>query len=117
PASASKVTFARMGKQPEPGWHVPRNAQHVPSSPGLVTFLASETGDETMSLFTFDGATGKGEVILRAKDLGDPNAPRSREEELRRERQRDRNEGITSYLWAKKKKLLVVPYRGDVFVR
>lgn len=122
PASASRVPFARMAKSPEPGWNVPRSVQHAPAGPGtergLITFLASESGDETMSLFAFDADTGKTEVMLRAKDLGDDTgAPMSREEELRRERQRDRNQGITSHVWAKQAKVLVLPYKGDIFVR
>lgn len=117
PASASRVGFARMAKHPEPGWNVPRQPQHAPDG-RTVTFLASEKGDETMSLFAFDATTGKSDVLLRVEDLGaGASAPRSREEELRRERQRDRNEGITTHLWAKKTKLLVVPHSGDVFVR
>jgi dipeptidyl-peptidase-4 len=115
PASASKVTFARIAKMPEPGQNVPRQAQHVPGG-GAITFLSSEQGDQTMSLFSFDLATGKSEVILRAKELGG-NTEVSREEELRRERQRDRNEGITSHLWAKKAKVLLVPHAGDLYVR
>jgi len=117
PASASRVGFARMAKYPEPGWSVPRQVQHAPDG-RTVTFLASETGDDTMSLFAFDATTGKSDVLLRTKDLGEASgATRSREEELRRERQRDRNEGITNHLWAKKAKLLVVPHGGDIFVR
>jgi dipeptidyl-peptidase-4 len=121
PASASKITFTRMAKHPEPGWNVPRAVQHVPplGSERLVSFLASESGDETMSLFAFDVATGKADVLLRPADLGSApaGAARSREEELRRERQRDRNEGITTHLWAKHAKVLVVPHGGDIFVR
>ena len=117
PASASRVGFARMARHPEPGWNVPRQTQHAPDGK-TVTFLASEQGDETMSLFAFDATTGTSEVLLRAKDLGDTGAAtRSREEELRRERQRDRNEGITQHVWAKKTKLLVIPHAGDIFVR
>ncbi|MBX3212988.1 MAG: alpha/beta fold hydrolase [Labilithrix sp.] len=119
PTSASAVNFARIAKYPEPGWNVPRQTQHAPDGKTL-TFLASEAGDETMSLFAFDGSTGKTELLLRAKDLdagASGAAARSREEELRRERQRDRNEGITNHLWAKRAKLLVLPHAGDVFVR
>ncbi len=121
PASASKITFARLGKIPEPGWNVPRAPQHVPSAGpddrGAITFLASESGDETMSLFQRDAATGKSEVLVRAEDLGDTNAAISREQELRRERQRDRHQGITQHVWAKRAKVLVLPYKGDIFVR
>lgn len=115
PASASKVSFARMGKTPEPGNNVPRGAAWSPDSAWL-TYLASETGDDTLSLFAFDPATGKSEVLLRAADLG-AAGERSREEELRRERQRDRTEGISSHAWAKRAKVLLVPHGGDLFVR
>jgi dipeptidyl-peptidase-4 len=114
PASDSRVGFARIAKYPEPGWNVPRGAQHAPD--GRVTFLASESGTDTMSLYAFDPATGKSDILLRPDDLA-PAAQHSREEELRRERQRDRNEGITAHLWAKRADLLVIPYAGDVFVR
>ncbi len=121
---ASPITFTRMAKYPEPGWNVPRRTQHSPDGK-LVTYLASESGDETMSLYAFDRGTSKSEVLLRAADIARArggsaaNAPpaMSREEELRRERQRDRNEGITNYVWAKHAPVLVVPFDGDVFVR
>ena len=116
PKEASPITFERMARHPEPGWNVPRNIQLSPDGK-TITFLASEAGNETMSLFAFDVETGKADVLLRAKDLGDPNAPRSREEELRRERQRDRNEGITSYQWAKRASTILIPQGGDLFVR
>lgn len=114
PASASKVSFTRMGKTPEPGNSVPRGATWSPDG-ALLTYLASESGDETMSLFAFDVATGRSEVILRAADLG-ASRPLSREEELRRERQREKSEGIASHQWAKHAKVLLVPHAGDLFV-
>lgn len=114
PASASRVTFARMARSPEPGWNMPRAPLHAPD--GRVTYLASERADETLSLYAFDPKTGVSDVILRATDLGS-TPTMSREEELRRERQRDRSEGITTYAWAKKAAVLLVPYGGDVYVR
>lgn len=120
PPSASPIDFARIARYPEPGWNVPRQVEHVVDGK-TVTFLASEDGGDELSLFSFDTATGKSEVLFRAADLGNAargaREPRSREEELRRERQRDRNEGITKYLWAKNAKVLVLPHGGDVFVR
>lgn len=85
---ASPITFARMAKYPEPGWNVPRRVDHSPDG-ARITYLASESGDETMSLFALDPKTGKSEVLLRAKDLAPDAAnakgaaPLSREEELR----------------------------------
>ncbi|MFO0739673.1 MAG: alpha/beta fold hydrolase [Labilithrix sp.] len=115
PSSASKVTFQRMAKIPEPGWVMPKSASFAPDGK-TVTYLASESGDEKMSLFSFDLATSKSDVLVRASDLGAPGAM-SREEELRRERQRDRSEGVTSYAWAKKAPLMLLPHKGDVWVR
>lgn len=118
PASASKVTFQRIAKIPEPGWVMPKNVEVAPDGK-TITYLASESGDEVMSLWSFDLESGQGRVLVRASDLGGQatDASRSREEELRRERQRDRSEGVTSYAWAKKAPLMVLPHRGDVFVR
>ncbi len=112
PASASKVTFHRMAKIPEPGLVTPRSVQFAPDSKSI-TYLASESGDEVMSLWSYDIESGKSTVLER----GQTEAVRSREEELRRERARDRSEGVTSYFWAKKAPVMLLPSHGDIFVR
>ena len=61
PASASKVTFKRLAKIPEPGWVMPKAPQFAPDGK-TVTYLASESGDETLSLWTHDLASGKSTV-------------------------------------------------------
>lgn len=112
----SAITYERMVKMPEPGWNIPRMA--MPSPDGkLVTYLASESGDMTMSLFAFDLATRTSKVLLRASDLPGSSKPLSREEELRRERQRQRAMGIVAYQWAEKAPVMLLPTSGDVFVR
>jgi dipeptidyl-peptidase-4 len=116
PESASPVTFAKIAAYPEPGWKVPRKIRFAPDG-ASVTYLASETGDEKMSLFSMDVASGTAKVLVRAADLGGATAKLSKEEELRRERQRTRIDGITDYLWAESKNVLVVPAKGDVHVR
>jgi dipeptidyl-peptidase-4 len=110
---ASPIDFERIARWPEPGWHVPRGVEVAPD--GRITFLAGESGGETMSLWAFDAATRGASVLLRASDLLAAPATRSREEELRRERQRKRIEGITEYAWAERAPVLVVPLGGDVF--
>jgi dipeptidyl-peptidase 4 len=112
---ASPVTFERMARFPEPGWHVPRAVAHAPDG-SRVTFLASESATDEMALFAYDPQTRKSAVWLRAGDLTPADAPLSREEELRRERQRQRAQGITSYRWARRAPLVVIPHAGDVFV-
>jgi dipeptidyl-peptidase 4 len=115
-ASASPVTYERMAAFPPPGWHVPRMIAFHPGG-SHVTFLQSEEGDAEMALFSLSLATGKVERLLTAADLAERAGPMSIEEELRRERQRKRIEGITEYQWAAKHPLLVLSQAGDIFVR
>src|SRR6185503_1827355 len=61
--------------------------------------------------------TRKTELLVRGSDVLKETKPLSREEELRRERQRQRIEGVTSYRWAKRAPVMVIPLGGDVFVR
>jgi dipeptidyl-peptidase 4 len=116
PADKSRIGFERLAKMPEPGWNIPRKFASSPDGK-LVTWLASESGDMTYSLFAFDRATKKTQVLLRASDLPGGSKPMSREEELRRERQRTRAMGISTYDWAEKAPVLLVPGGGDIFVR
>lgn len=112
PPSASPVSFERTAKYPDPGWAVPRSIRVLPGGT-TVTYLASEKGDDVLSLHAWDLATGTSSVLLRAADLAS-SAPLSREEELRRERRRERAEGITSYRVAKDARLVVLSHGGDV---
>jgi dipeptidyl-peptidase 4 len=113
---ASSITYERMSRWPEPGGHVPRAIEFSPDGK-WVTFLQSEKQDDENVLFLFDRGTRELKVLLRASDLSKEAGPMSREEELRRERQRQRAKGITSYRWAKRAPLMVIPSGGDVFVR
>lgn len=116
PPDKSRIGFERLAKMPEPGWNVPRKFAATPDGK-LVTWLASETGDMTYSLFAFDRSTKTTRVLLRASELPGNSKPLSREEELRRERQRQKAMGIATYEWAEKAPVLLVPGGGDIFVR
>lgn len=115
-ASASPVTFERIAAFPPPGWQIPRSARVAPGGK-LVTYLQAESGGDTMALFAFSLETRKHEVLVRASDVTASDRPLSREEELRRERQRKRIKGVTGYAWAKKANALLLPLGGNVFVR
>ena len=115
-ASASRVTFEQIAAFPPPGWQIPRHAQSSPDGK-LVTYLQSEAGGEEMALWALDLQTKRHAVLLRAKDLIDTDKPLSREEELRRERQRKRIAGVTAYEWAAKAPVMLLPLGGNVFVR
>ena len=115
-SEASAISFERMARYPEPGWHVPREIGW--SADGrTVTYLASESASEKMALFGLDVATGTSRVLVRDTDLERQSSPMSTAEELRRERQRSRIEGITSYRSAKHADVIVIPAGGDLFAR
>ncbi len=116
PADKSPIDVARIAKMPAPGWNIPRKFAGSPDGK-LVTWLASESGDMTFSLFAYDQATKSSRVILRAADLAGSSKPLSREEELRRERTRTTATGISMYEWAEKAPVLLVPSGGDIFIR
>ncbi|MBI4956143.1 MAG: alpha/beta fold hydrolase [Myxococcales bacterium] len=127
PASAARVSVHRAADFPPPGWQVPRSIAVSPDGK-LITYLQSESQGETMSLFAYDLATREHRVLLRPEDLVASEPARSREEELRRERQRTRIEGITHYAWAREAPaepapgaaaapVLLLPLGGEVLVR
>ena len=115
-AEASPINFDRIARFPEPGWQIPRMVGFSPDSK-RITYLQSESQGAEMALFGFDLATQKAGVLVRASDLHKEDRPLSREEELRRERQRQKTSGITGYSWAKRADVMLIPHGGDLFVR
>jgi dipeptidyl-peptidase 4 len=113
---ASPISFERMARYPEPGLHVPRVVSFAPDGKSVV-FLQSESQGEKMALLSFDLATASTRVLVRASDVLKETKPLSREEELRRERQRQRTEGVTDYRWAQNTNRMVIPLGGDLFLR
>jgi dipeptidyl-peptidase-4 len=113
---ASAITFERMSRWPGPGEQVPRAIAFSPDGK-WVTYLQSEKQNEENALFAFDRSTKEIRVLLRAADLAKEAGPISREEELRRERQRQKIKGITAYHWAKKAPVMLLPSGGDVYLR
>ena len=55
-------------------------------------------------------------VIARPPGSGDTDANVSKEETLRRERQRQRDTGITQVVRAKKVDVAIIPLGGDLYV-
>jgi dipeptidyl-peptidase 4 len=115
-ASASNIGFERIAAFPAPGWQIPRHARLSPDGK-TVTYLQSESGSDEMALFALDMNAGSHAVLLRAADLVDADRPMSREEELRRERQRKRIKGVTGYAWASKADVMLLPLGGNVYIR
>lgn len=116
PEESTPVGFDRMTAYPEPGWNVPRAITFSPDRKS-VAYLAGESGGQQMALFAFDLEKKASRVLVRASDLLPSDKPMSREEELRRERQRQRSTGITSYQWAREGGGMLIPQGGDLFFR
>jgi len=110
------LTPARVARIPAPGGNAPVQVKFSPDG-WLVTFLYSEEGTLVRELWAFDPQTGKRELLLRPPGEGVTDANVSREEALRRERQRERGFGVTSYSWSQKGDTLLVPVRAALCVQ
>ena len=82
----------------------------------FITYLFSERGDLVRDLWRMDLGTGRREKWLSPPGEGITEANVSREEALRRERQRVLTTGITHYAWAEDAMVLIMPI-GDAVYR
>ena len=91
--SVQKLTFKEVATYPRPGSSIPTNFKFLPDGKTL-TFLQSEQNGLIQSLWSYDLASGTKKVIAGPKKMDNPA---NLEEELQRERTRERNLGVTSY--------------------
>jgi dipeptidyl-peptidase-4 len=101
---------------PRPGMVAPGAIAYTPDG-RFVTYLFSERGDLARDLWRMDLGTGRREKWLSPPDEGITEANVSREEALRRERQRILTTGITHYAWAEDVMVLLMPVRDAVYRR
>lgn len=105
-----RLTIADAVRQPLPGMDAPTRVQFTPDGRAL-TYLQAPPGSVVRSLWRHDLETGERSLLAGPA----PDAPLSREEELRRERRREKGAGITDYQAANDGTLLVL-MAGRVFV-
>lgn len=110
------ITLEDVVTYPAPGMAVPGVIAWSPDD-RLVTFLWSPERTLTRQLFAFDPASGATELLLAPSDGGATEQNISLEEQLRRERARQRELGVTQYSWARRGQRILVPLRGDLFVQ
>jgi len=109
--SLADLTIEDVARFPRPGTVVPARLGFTPGGEA-VTYLLSAEGNLQRSLWRYDIASGVHEVIA-----GPPPAREfTREEELRRERMRLREAGVTDYAFAEKgaEPVLLVPLGGSL---
>ncbi len=110
------LTPARVAHLPAPGMNVPVQIRFSPDGQ-QISFLYSEEGTLTRELWAWDPETGQRALLVRPPDGGDTDQNVSREEAMRRERQRQRGFGVTGYAWSAEGDTLLVPVRGAVYVQ
>lgn len=111
------ITLGDVARMPRPGAVVPGRLGFTPDS-SAVTYLFSENGDLIRSLWRYDIASGARSVVAGPPPSSTTEDQLSREEELRRERARLRELGVTGYEWAEAsaKPVLLVPGGGRLYL-
>ena len=111
-----QITLTQVATFPRPGTVVPGAVRFTPDS-RAVTYLFSAEGSLVRSLWRYDIESGERSVIAGPPPASTTEATLSREEELRRERARLRELGVTSYEFASKSQrpVLLVPGGGRLW--
>ena len=101
---------------PLPGMAIPGALAWSPND-RLITYLYSADRGLTRQLYAFDPSSGERRLLLAPADGGATEENISLEEQLRRERLRQRELGVTQYAWARRANRILVPLRGDIYVQ
>lgn len=112
-----KLTLAQVAAFPRPGTVAPGRLGFTPDGKA-VTYLFSEEGSLVRSLWRYDLASDERRVLAGPPPASMDESALSREEELRRERARLRELGVTDYQFAEKaaEPVLLVPGGGRLWV-
>ena len=97
-APYTRISIEQVVRYPRPGMGGPARWSFTPDGSGIA-YLASEDGGLVRSLWLYDIASGERRALAGPAGGG---GPISREEELRRERARLRDVGVTDYRFAPK---------------
>ncbi len=117
PKPFDTITIEQVARFPRPGTVVPGALRFTPDSKAL-TYLFSAEGSLVRSLWRYDLATGERTVLAGPPAATSKEASLSREEELRRERARQRELGVTSYEFAKEsaEPVILIPAGGKLSI-
>jgi dipeptidyl-peptidase-4 len=112
-----ELTLEQVAQYPRPGMNVPGRWGFTPDGKS-VTYLFSPGGTLVRGLWARDIASGEERLLAGPPPASVNEDTLTREEELRRERARLRELGVTDYQWAKSsdRPLLLVPSGGGLQV-
>lgn len=113
-----ELSIEQVAHYPRPGQDGPGHFGFTPDG-SAVTYLFAEDGGLVRSLWRYDIATGERTVLRGPSQSSTIEGELSREEELRRERARLRELGVTDYHFAKRspEPELLVPGSAAISVR
>jgi len=114
------LTPEDVARYPRPGMDAPRTLTFTPDG-RKVAYLASSAGTLTQDLWTYEIATGvRRQLTDVAAANGAAGETRSLDEDLRRERGRTRETGVTAYQFARSGDegpiVLLVPLQGRLLI-
>lgn len=112
PNARRPIDSAVAARQPAPGTVTPASIAFTPDGRGL-TYLKAEAATTNRVLWKIDRAAGEPKVIARAPA---PEAL-SRDEELRRERQRQTATGLAQVVRGTAADLFLFPINGNLFLQ
>ena len=112
-----RLTLAQVAAFPRPGTVAPGRIEFTPDG-RAVTYLFSDEGSLVRSLWRYDLATSERRVLAGPPPASTDETALSRDEELRRERARLRELGVTDYQFAEKspEQVLLVPGGGRLWL-
>lgn len=110
------LPIEEIAKYPLPGMAVPGAIAWSPDDK-LITYLLSPERSLVRQLYTFDPATGEQRLVVAPEGAGTTEQNVSLEEALRRERQRQRELGVTHYAWAEDANRILIPLLGAIYVQ
>jgi dipeptidyl-peptidase-4 len=116
PEGRRAIAAEDVARLPYPGTVVPGAIAFTPDG-RAVTYLKSESNSLDRVLWRAEVAGAAPKVVARAPGGGDTDATVSREEALRRERQRLRDTGITQVVRAAEADVAVLPIGGDLYLQ
>src|SRR5579872_7437738 len=114
-ASTPPFSIAETALLPAPGMTLP-NGLSFSLDDARLMYLLGTSSDPTQTLWALKTATGATEVLFEPPGGGIRENALSLTEELRRQRERSRATGITSYARAERSERLVVPLPDGLWV-
>ncbi|MDP9243878.1 MAG: S9 family peptidase [Chloroflexota bacterium] len=114
---SDRLSLDDLVRRPLPGMDAPGRIDFVPGE-DAISYLQSSDGSLVRSLWRHDLATGERRLLAGPIAEAEREEGLSRDEELRRQRQRTVELGVTDYAWAShaERLTLLVPLAGRLFV-